>query len=414
MSNLYLQRYAYQEKHIDVPPPQNLGIVVTIPCFNEPDLITSLRSLDSCEDPGCAVEVIIVVNEPEDCPKAISATNQQTISDFEEWLRNKKINPRVSYYIIYKNRLPRKHAGVGLARKIAMDEAVRRFEEVNNKWGIIACFDADSQCDKNYLSALRVFFNNTTKPIGCSIYFEHPLAGALDYKNYEAIVEYEIFLRYYVNGLRFAGYPHAYHTIGSSMAISSEIYQKQGGMNRRKAGEDFYFLHKIIPHGTFGDVSDTCIIPSARKSDRVPFGTGKAVADWLVNGELSTYDPQVFDDLAVFLDTVPALYNHSINLNSYYDQLPPSVKGFLLTQNFTQVLARLRSHATNSSSFIKSFYMWMDGFRVLKYVHFARDNFYPNMHVIRAASQLLYSLEKCRYTEPEEILQALRTLDRNS
>ena len=47
-----------------------------------------------------------------------------------------------------------------LARKIAMDEAVRRFDQIGHTKGIIACFDADSLCDDNYLIELEEHFIN--------------------------------------------------------------------------------------------------------------------------------------------------------------------------------------------------------------------------------------------------------------
>jgi hypothetical protein len=139
---------------------------------------------------------------------------------------------------------------------------------------VIACFDADCTCDPNYLAATENFFQSQPSAPGASIYFEHPLDG----ENREPIALYELHLRYYVEALRYAGFPHAYHTIGSSMAARADPYFKQGGMNKRKAGEDFYFLHKIIPLGGFGEINDTRVIPSPRASHRVPFGTGRAPA----------------------------------------------------------------------------------------------------------------------------------------
>ena len=70
------------------------------------------------------------------------------------------------------------------------------------------------------------------------------------------------------------------------MAVRPEAYMKQGGMNRRKAGEDFYFLNKIMSLGGFGECAETTIYPSPRTSKRVPFGTGQAV---LRNVETKTY-----------------------------------------------------------------------------------------------------------------------------
>jgi len=36
---------------------------------------------------------------------------------------------------------------------------------------------------------------------------------------YGAIAAYELHLRYYVQALRYAGFPHAHHTVGSCLAV---------------------------------------------------------------------------------------------------------------------------------------------------------------------------------------------------
>lgn len=46
-------------------------------------------------------------------------------------------------------------------------------------------------------------------------------------------------------------------------------------MNQRKAGEDFYFLHKFSILDQLGEINVEIVLPLARSSDRVPFGTGK-------------------------------------------------------------------------------------------------------------------------------------------
>ena len=168
---------------------------------------------------------------------------------------------------------------------------------------MILCTDADTLFPKNYLSETLTYFQKNPKIQACSIHFEHPL----DQENSKEIIEYELHLRYYVEALKYAKHPHAFHTIGSSMAVRSEAYQQQGGMNKRKAGEDFYFLHKLIPNGRFGDIVSTHTIPSPRLSDRVPFGTGKAMNDQInQKGELLSYHPQIFEDLKLFLTKVPS------------------------------------------------------------------------------------------------------------
>lgn len=407
MSNLYLSRYAYPKQFINEKAPADLNIVVTIPCHNEPDLISTLKSLNQCDLPSCSVEIIVVINESENADSQVSNQNDITFKEALKWAAEHNSN-QLKTYTLYVQGLPNKHAGVGLARKIAMDEAVRRFDAIGNSEGIIACFDADSTCDKNYLLELENHFIDFPKSPGCSIYFEHPLNDV----NSEAIVYYELFLRYYVNALRYAGFPYAYQTIGSSMAVKSWAYQKQGGMNKRKAGEDFYFLHRIIPLGNYTELNSTRIIPSSRDSDRVPFGTGRAMLDWK-NGSKQlnlVYNPQTFEDLKLFLRHVDLIYQ-----NEAISDLPHSIQAFLEGEVFKKELKRIQSQSNSLDLFRKHFFHWFDGFKVLKFVHFARDRYYENLDI----SDCLLWLFRSRgmNLEPNnhsETLRQLRKIDRRS
>ena len=97
-------------------------------------------------------------------------------------------------------------------------------------------------------------------------------------RTYHAIALYELHLRYYLHSVRSTGYPHAFHTVGSAFAVRADIYCQEGGMNRRQGGEDFYFIQKVAQRGSWSECNETCVYPSPRPSDRVPFGTGPAVA----------------------------------------------------------------------------------------------------------------------------------------
>ncbi|MEM9389665.1 MAG: glycosyltransferase family 2 protein [Bacteroidota bacterium] len=409
--SLYLERYAFKSKLIKIEPTQNLGLIVTLPAFKETDLISSLESLKNCHLPEASVEVIVVINQAENAGPEITEINQHCYEQAEKWSECNSTN-QLKYYILFCRDLPAKHAGVGLARKIAMDEAVRRFERVNNPRGVIACFDGDSICNPNYLEKLYTHFQDNPKTPACSIYFEHPLEGALDSGIYTAIAEYELFLRYYVQGLHYAGFPWAFHTIGSSMAVRSDAYQKQGGMNRRKAGEDFYFLQRMFRLGGFTELNSTKITPSPRISDRVPFGTGKAVADWQLKPGITTYHPQVFADMKLFMESVPEFL--CSKPNSAISKLPESIRLFLTESNFEHELERIKRSSTSAEVFRKSFFYWFDGFRALKYVHFSRDRFYSNLPVEKAAFLLLEMRGfKVKAESTKQLLAYYRKLDRS-
>jgi hypothetical protein len=229
------------------------------------------------------------------------------------------------------------------------------------------------------------------------------------------MVEYELHLRYYVQGLRQAGFPYAHHTIGSCMAVRTEAYTMQGGMNKRRAGEDFYFLHKIMPLGNFTDLTETTVIPSNRRSARVPFGTGKAMRDHENTGQTPSYPVEAFLDLQEIFKNMPRLRDagHSSSAE-IVDPLPESVRGFLQAEGFEAALTEICANSSSEAAFQKRFFHWFNGFRVMKFVHHARDYFYGKRNVIEEARRLLLlkGHAGAEHISSTELLGVYRRLDR--
>lgn len=389
--NSYLLKYAARTRLIRERPAADLGISVVIPACNEQHIDQALSSLYNCDPPDCTTEVIVVINASESALTEIVKNNSETLRVCRYW-KAVHDSPKFRIHVIYEPQLPKRKAGVGFARKIGMDEAVRRFSDVQNTEGIIACFDADSTCAPDYLTELYRHFSENPKTPGCSIRFAHPTFGTdFEARNYLGITYYELHLRYYNQAMRATGFPNAYHTVGSSMAVRASAYTKQGGMNTRKAGEDFYFLHKIIALGNFTELNTTTVVPSARSSDRVPFGTGKAVADFL-NAERKgfyTYNLQAFKYLHTFFKHIPEFFVTAPKLEHLGGDLPYILIDFLSAYFFEERIAEIRGNSRGYNSFEKRFYRWFNAFMVLKFVHFVRDNAHPNVRVERAAMDLL-------------------------
>ena len=416
--NLYLTRYAYPPVILEEVQPKNPGIIVTIPAYHEPDLLNSLQSLAGCDLPQCDVMVIVLINQPENCGGVSNEINRKSYEKAVAW--SSGINSsRLYFKILWLKDLPAKDAGVGLARKIAMDEAVRQFEKLRSvnpsihEDGIIVGYDADCTCDNNYLLEIERYFTNKHIP-AANIYYEHPLEGVLKPVYYEAILQYELYLRYHVHALRYTGFPYAFQTVGSCMAVRSSVYQKQGGMNKRKAGEDFYFLQKLFPLKGFGEITRTCVKPSPRISDRVPFGTGKAMGVLLENEspKLLVYDPRSYRDLREFINNWQEYY-HTTHYKMLIQKLPESIKTYLQKNDFEKVLEEIKSSSPQIETFYKKFFHWMNGFRIFKYMNDIRDHFYPSIEVEKAAEWLL----KEQYnwsgkTDTKSLLLELRKIDK--
>jgi cellulose synthase/poly-beta-1,6-N-acetylglucosamine synthase-like glycosyltransferase len=162
----YLAKHSFRPK-IEKIPQKDLSISVVIPCFNEPDVITSLQTLCNCERPKSAAEVILIMNYPEGSDESIRKFHADSIESVYQWQSEQK--SWLSCHIIDAPSLPIKFAGVGLARKIGMDEAIYRFSLNQNEAGIICGFDADALVDKNYFISIEEHFRNFPKTQGASI-----------------------------------------------------------------------------------------------------------------------------------------------------------------------------------------------------------------------------------------------------
>ena len=391
----------------------SLNLIICIPSYNEEDIDTTIQSLLDCDPVDAHTEVVILINQPEDCSDVVATNNLKTYQTSLK-IGHGNATDNVQIYPIYVSDIPVKKAGVGFARKLAMDEAYSRFKSISKLKGGIVCLDADTTVAKNYLAVLHRFFDGTRTHEACSIAFEHVL-NKEDVAINQAIIQYEIHLRYFINIQRLINLPFAYQTVGSAMAVVADSYAKLGGMNTRKAGEDFYFLHKFIKNNLVTDVMDTCVYPSPRISDRVPFGTGKAVGEIVEKTEdYLTYNPKSFLIIESFLKHLPIIYHSEVTSLSGIPDLDTTLRAYFEEQDLISKIQELKNNTTDYASFNKRFFRWFDAFRLMKCLHYLRDKSYPNVRINEAITFLFPKLGLAIADELEDNLIELRKYDRNT
>ena len=388
----YLEKRAIFPESIHELPDANTGIIVVIPAFNEHDITRVIESLSRCTQPECSVELIIVINAPADSPAECIDTNRKAVSDISEW---KGINKNCFFriYVIQPDTFSFRDWGVGLARKTGMDEAVRRFDLINRADGIILCLDADCTVRSDYLTEIYAAFINQKRGCGCSIYFEHPFDTRLYPDEVcRAAALYELHLRYYLQGVTYTGYPNAFHTVGSAIAVKALTYVRAGGMNRRQAGEDFYFVQKLVSQCRYFYLKTTIVYPSPRPSSRVPFGTGMTVTGMIETGkqEFLTYNPVSFAELSNLFNSVDSFFNcMDQDLRSVYYSLPESVRHFVDIEQWTGKISEIRNNTASLVTFRKRFFEWFNMFRIVKYLNFIHSGYFTRVPVENAASEML-------------------------
>ena len=380
---IYTRRFMVNDPYFPESPPENLSLIVVIPAYKEPDISPTLKSLSQCIAPQGTVEIIVVINASENAVEEDLIANQKTINQIKAW-EDTISSESFSIKVIREEKLPEKFAGAGLARKIGMDEALRRWA-LRGIDGVILCLDADCVVSEDYLIAAEKAFSDHKVQLG-HYQFEHLFKEEEDVLLKNGIIQYELHLRYHFQGLKWAGYPFAIHTVGSCMGVRASTYARSGGMNRRKAGEDFYFMHKLLPVSGFVYLP-AVVYPSCRSSDRVPFGTGRAQLEFLANGAIvrNTYHPDTYVILKQFFCQVETLYT----VDNFLGLIPHELYGFLQKQNFNARVTEIRSKSKSKEVFLKNFWQWMDGFMVLKMTHYLRDLNFPETPVTSAANTLI-------------------------
>jgi hypothetical protein len=316
--------------------------------------------------------------------------------------------------------IPDRDGGVGTARKIGMDEALRVIRSNAAHGGLIGSLDADTLVDENYLPAVEGCFKRKEDPAAVTAYAHQKpddlvlLAG---------ICCYEIFLRAYVIGLSYAGSPYAFHSIGSTMVCTVQGYRDVRGMNRREAAEDFHFLNKIAKIGDIGVISETTVFPSFRPSPRVPFGTGQRMIRFL-NGkedEYRIYDPRIFRILREWIDTMrenPDRNPETILVEAR--RIHESLWEYLRLSRFEEDWATIRKNARSIGHLQRQFRTWFDGLKTLRLVHHLSRTSFPLAPMFDALLELtslagspLSTIEALGDTSAPEaqfrILEALRS-----
>lgn len=274
------------------------------------------------------------------------------------------------------NEIPEWDGGVGTARKIGMDAALALLVDKGTA-GLIGCLDADTLVQNNYLSSLNRHFANTDDPAAVVNYSHQiPENKAMA----AAICCYEIYLRYYVLGLAYAGSPYAFHSIGSTMACTVDGYCAVRGMNRRPAAEDFHFLNKLAKVGRVGVITGTTVFPSARSSTRVPFGTGCRVIRHM-SGELDEYrlyDSAIFLILKKWIELMsddPLRRPEAILAEARH--IHSGLEEYLISIRFAAAWRSIQNNSQDPAQLRRQFHVWFDGLKTLRLVHHLSRTVFP-------------------------------------
>lgn len=366
MRQRYLQRNAltgeWELEGLEHYSRQRFEIVVIIPALAEgSELFATLDSI--ARNDVSALEkvlVIVVVNQPCDAANHII---QQNRNDLEHLPRYAHANPHLNLAWIDAagacTCLPPKRGGVGMARKIGADLILPHIKAQT----LLVHLDADTRVCANYAATLRGYVNRGDFHAGVISFSHEPCINPVQQS---AIEDYELYMRCHAAGLNWAGSPYAYPSIGSTMLSSAYAYVLCGGMNMRKAGEDFYFLQQLAKSGSIEHIDATRVFPAARISTRTPFGTGQNLLNACNMDEaLQLFYPlECYAVLRTWLELVTNYpQSGAAELLSALKHTSQTGEKFVCSAGFEHVWGQLQSNHKHTQRRIKAFHEWFDALK---------------------------------------------------
>ena len=307
--------------------------------------------------------------------------------------------------------IPRKQ-GVGLARKIAGDLAVRLGLDGRLDSTVLYFTDADVELPPQYFAAAPVAAGE--QHAAALFPFAHRDDG--DAATHAATCRYEASLRYHVLGLAWAGSPYAFHSIGSTLAVPTAAYVAVRGVPKLAAGEDFYLLDKLAKVGGIVRVAGEPIAIRSRRSQRVPFGTGPRVQQLLLGAELHVAAPAAFAALSAVLRGIDAFARQGEEsaFAAALAALPADVRPAAqraFEESGLLLAARAARRAVGAGDLRRRLHTWFDALATLRFLHRVRDAGVAELALERALSAAPF-VALAANTPPEAALAELVALER--
>ena len=335
--------------------------IISIPCYDEYDyLFKTIISIQKQNNELLKNTLIsIVINNSESENQKIIDNNAKTFQKLFEY------ESSLEFIVIdafsKKNSINDKDAGVGMARKISVDVTLPYC-----KSDTIICFiDADTKLSEDYLDIIHAsYIKNQWK--AATVDFEHLRDEP---ETIKIISNYENFLKSTAKNLKKSNSPYSYVPLGSTMICTQNAYIAVGGMNKRKAAEDFYFLQELQKAFGVFHINNILVYPSSRYLNRSYLGTSmrlKKCVDGALDINSLYYSSKSFKILSIWIET--ALNSEKISYEEMLkkcQEIDLDLSEILISLNFKKAWKGI----TNSSSathFKKQFHRWFDAFKTFK------------------------------------------------
>lgn len=276
------------QKHqriIDSPINPECYLTIVIPVRNEAEHLTkTLKSLTFQKDSKNrpikpeTFEIIFLVNNSTDDSKEI----------IQNWCRR---HPSTKIYFAEVSLEP-ENSNIGYVRRWLMNEAYLRLTGNNFNGGIIATTDGDTEIAPNWISATVSEIKKGVGAVGGRILINHADLRDMNFRTrsfhlrdtgYRLMaVELESFADY----LEHDSFPRHHQHFNGSFAVTTEAFEKAGGVPDVKFLEDVAFYRSLHKNDVpFRHSPAVRVRTSARLEGRTELGLSTQMNEWTIMGE---------------------------------------------------------------------------------------------------------------------------------
>lgn len=201
-----------------------------------------------------------------------------------------KQHPTLALHVV-EITLPASEAYVGRVRRILMDEAYRRLMTLEHQRGVIASTDGDTRVAPTWVAATLQEIRQGADAVGGRILIDRVGLFALDRYTHLRHLR-GVGYRYLVTELEshldpdpYDRWPRHYQHFGASLAVTTQMYERVGGLPAVRSPEDVAFYNALRrADARFRHSPNVRVVTSARQVGRTKNGLANQLSEWAKMG----------------------------------------------------------------------------------------------------------------------------------
>ena len=161
--------------------------------------------------------------------------------------------------------------------------------------------------------------------------------------------------------------------MGSAMICDKNAYVSIGGMPKKKATEDFYFLQELAKYCGVHTIKKILVFPSSRSESRVYLGTGYRMIETKKGFKVNSlsYSEQAFSYLKKWLKIGTSSWKLNLTeLLTKTTDVNMQLTNYIIKENIEMIWPKLQNTSSTEFHFINQFHRWFDGLKTIRFLKY--------------------------------------------